>query len=584
MMDVLHDVHREVGHVSSDALDIIARELSITRVEVESAVSFYSFFAQAPRGRFVIRLCSDIIDRMYGVERVAQAFQQELGIDFGQTTADGLFTLAWTPFLGMADQAPAALINEKVVVNLSTDSAREIVKVLRETSDLAQLKFPLGSGNNRHPLVRSMVKRNLRQSGPVLFGESMEPGQALQQALAMSPVEVIDVVKVARLRGRGGAGFPTGMKWEFTRAAEGPRKYVIANADEGEPGTFKDRVLLTELPDLMFEGMTIAGYAVGSANGIVYLRGEYTYLLPFLEHGLAERRRQGLLGKNILGHGFDFDIRIQLGAGAYICGEETALLSSCEGLRGDPKNRPPFPAQKGYLGLPTVVNNVETHCCVARILQKGGPWFSKFGTPGSTGTKLFSVAGDCDGPGVYELPLGTKLSELLSLAGASGVKAVQVGGASGQMVAPRDFGRALAFDDLATGGSIMAFGPERDLLEIVQAFVDFFRDESCGYCTPCRVGNRLMQLGLEKIQQGRGGLDDLAYLRELGTTMKMMSRCGLGQTAPNPVLSTLQNFQSEYEGRLNPAQQRFAATFDLDKALVGAESIAQHKSLYFSSR
>lgn len=581
LMDVFHELHQQHGHVSARDMELVAKRLAITRVEVESALSFYAFFSRQPRGRFLIRLCNDIIDRMHGLDRVAQAFVQELGIDFGQTTADGLFTLQWTPFIGMADQAPAALINEKVVTSLSSDAVSTIIKTLRETGDLAKLPFALGSGNNRHPLVRSMVKRNLRQRGPVLFGEPLVSGTALQQALAMSAVEVIDVIKVARLRGRGGAGFPTGMKWEFARGAEGSDKFVIANADEGEPGTFKDRVLLTEVPDLMFEGMTVAGYAVGAHQGIVYLRGEYTYLLPFLQHVLEERRQRGLLGPNIQGKGFDFDIRIQLGAGAYVCGEETALLSSCEGLRGDPKNRPPFPAHKGYRGWPTVVNNVETLCCVARILEKGGPWFNKFGTAASTGTKLFSVSGDCDGPGVYELPLGIKLGELLAICGGEQAKAVQVGGASGQMVSPRDFDRSLAFDDLASGGSIMVFGPERDVLEVVRAFVDFFRDESCGYCTPCRVGTRLMQIGLDKVQQGRGGARDLEYLHELGTIMKTMSRCGLGQTAGNPVLSSLGNLRGEYEKRLDLAQEDMASTFDMRRALGQAETIAGRQSSYF---
>jgi [NiFe] hydrogenase diaphorase moiety large subunit len=519
---------------------------------------------------------------MRGADRVAKAFEQELGICFGETTPDGMFTLEWTPCIGMSDQAPAALVNEKVFTRLSTDAAREIVRTLKETGDIGKLKFPLGSGNNSHPLVHSMVNRNLRQRGPVIFDE-MPPGAALHKALSMSPVEVIKNIKTSRLRGRGGAGFPTGMKWEYTRNAPGDQKYVVCNADEGEPGTFKDRVILTEVPDLMVEGITVAGYAIGASVGVIYLRGEYAYLLAYLLQVLARRREANLLGKNILGKGFDFDIRIQLGAGAYVCGEETALISSCEGRRGDPKNRPPFPAQKGLLGMPTVVNNVETFCAAARIVEKGAGWFSELGTTGSTGTKLFSVSGDCDGPGVYELPFGIKVSELLSTVGAANAVAVQVGGASGQMIGAKDFERTLQYDDLATGGAIVVLGPERDLLEVAHAFMEFFCEESCGYCTPCRVGNRLLKIGLEKVIAGRGEPADLPYLEELGKTVKTASRCGLGQTSANPILTTLQSFRPEYEKRLNKDTGGLNPSFDIQKALKVGEAIAQRKSVHFGN-
>jgi [NiFe] hydrogenase diaphorase moiety large subunit len=583
MMDILCDVQKRLGQVSSDAVDSIARAASTTRVAVESALSFYVFFSQKAQGKFVIRLCNDVIDMMHGADRVAKAFQEELGIGFGETTKDGMFTLLWTPCIGMSDQAPAVLVNDKVVTKLSSDSAREIVQTLRETGDVGKLKFPLGSGNNSHPLVRAIVSRNLRQRGPVVFEKGVVPGAALHKALAMSSTEVINVMKASRLRGRGGAGFPTGMKWEFARNADGASKCVICNADEGEPGTFKDRVILTEVPDLVFEGMTIAGYAIGAQIGILYLRGEYTYLLAFLQNALEERRKKGLLGANILGKGIGFDIRIQLGAGAYVCGEETALISSCEGLRGDPKNRPPFPAQKGYLGMPTVVNNVETFCCASRIIEKGAGWFSELGTSANTGTKLFSVSGDCERPGVYELPFGIKVSELLTTVGATGAAAVQVGGASGQMIGPKDFERTLSYDDLATGGAVMILGPERDLLKAVDAFMEFFCEESCGYCTPCRVGNRLLKMGLEKIAEGRGDLEDLAALETLGKTVKLASRCGLGQTSPNPILSSLSNFRAEYERRLRKNPDGHQGTFDIHDALRAGEEIAKRKSVHFGS-
>ena len=307
-------------------------------------------------------------------------------------------------------------------------------------------------------------------------------------------------------------------------------------------------MLLTEKPDRVFAGMTIAGYAVGATEGLLYLRGEYAYLRKFLEDVLAKRRADGLLGRNICGkEGFNFEIRIQMGAGAYVCGEETALLSSAEGTRGDPKNRPPFPAQKGYRGLPTVVNNVETYCCVTKILEQGPATFCEIGSQGSPGTKLLSISGDCMRPGVYEVPFGIKLAEVLKLCGGEDAIAVQVGGASGQMVGPDQFQRTICYDDLATGGSVMIFGPERNVLAVAEKFLDFFIEESCGYCTPCRVGNVLLKERLNKIIHGFGEPADLDYLQDLGTTVKTMSRCGLGQTSANPVLTTLKKLPRDVQ-------------------------------------
>ena len=580
MMDVVRAVQEKLGCVCGKAMDVIAEELGTHRVEVESVVTFYTFLSETPKGKVVIRLCDDVIDHMRGYDRVARAFSEALGIQIGETTPDGNITLETTPCIGMCDQAPAALVNEVVVTQLSTDSAWQVARELKSHLEPRKLVHHFGDGNNGHELVRSMVANNVRQPGPVIFSE-METGQALHKALAMSPVEVIREIKTARLRGRGGAGFPTGMKWEFTRAAPGERRYVVCNADEGEPGTFKDRVVLTECPHLVFGGMAIAGYAIGSDTGIVYLRAEYAYLRAFLEQVLEERRQTGLLGKNVCGkEGFDFDIRIQMGAGAYICGEETALISSCEGLRGDPKTRPPFPAQQGYLAGPTTVNNVETFCCVARIVDMGSGWFNQMGSVGSAGTKLLSVSGDCHSPGVFEVPFGITLAEVLNLAGAEEAAAVQVGGPSGQLVGPADFERKICYDDLATGGSIMVFGPERDVLEVADSFMRFFIHESCGYCTPCRVGAVLLHERLRKIIDGKGQPADLDYLADLGEIVKKASRCGLGQTAANPVLSTLRNFREAYESRVSEQPDGFEPGFDLARAVGDAAAIARREPVH----
>jgi len=580
MLDIVREVQRRLGCVPGAAMDRIAAAVGAHRNEVESVVTFYAFLSEEPTGEVVIRVCDDIVDRHAGALRVLQVLGDELGIAPGQTTPDGKIALRTTPCIGMSDQAPSALVNDVVVTYLSPDKARRIARALKKDPNPAELVTKIGDGNNAHELVGSMVYNNVRRAGEVLLGDH-HANEGLRKALAMTPAEVIRDVKTARLRGRGGAGFPTGMKWDFTRSSPGEHRCVLCNADEGEPGTFKDRVLLTERPDLLFEGMTIAAYAVGADLGVLYLRAEYAYLYNFLQHVLQARREAGLLGRGVSDkQGFDFDIRIQLGAGAYVCGEETSLISSCEGLRGDPKTRPPFPANRGYLGYPTTVNNVETLCCVPPILDRGPGWFSGIGSEGSPGTKLLSICGDCRRPGVYEVPFGMSLREVLDLCAADDPAAVQMGGPSGTLVAPGDFARAICYDDLATGGSVMVFGAQRNLLEVVHYFLEFFIEESCGYCTPCRVGNVLLQRRLEKIMAGRGEPGDLPFLQRLGATMRATARCGLGQTSPNPVLTAMEHFPDLFGPRLHEPADRFEPSFDLAAALREAETVAGRSSVH----
>lgn len=588
LLDILLAVQKEFGCVDGASVDQVAGVVSVPRVDVEGVVTFYAFLSSEPKGQVTIRLCNDIIDEMKGAREVAAGLEEELGIRFGETTPDGRFTLEYASCIGMSDQAPAALVNDLVIPRLGPDRAIQGVRILKESTDLKDLRRILvrsyGDGNNSHDLVRAAVRNNIRVPGEVIFGR-MEPCAGLGKALAMSPAEVIREIKTSRLRGRGGAGFPAGMKWEFTRAAGGDERYIICNADEGEPGTFKDRVILTERPHLLFEGMTIAGYAIGAQQGIVYLRAEYSYLKEYLEHILDARRSNGLLGADVCGKsGFDFDVRIQMGAGAYICGEETGLISSCEGLRGDPKNRPPFPAHHGYLGKPTSVNNVETLCCAARILEMGSGWFASMGSKGSTGTKLLSISGDCMRPGLYEVEFGTTLREVFEMCGAESPMAAQVGGPSGQMVGEKDFDRTICYDDLATGGALMVFGEHRNVLEIVSEFMKFFIHESCGYCTPCRAGNILLKERLDRVIAGNGEAADLDYLEELARTVKSASRCGLGQTSPNPVLSTLENFRSAYEELLQEPSEGKQPGFDIDSALNEARGLTGRESVHFQKQ
>ncbi len=573
LVDVAREIQARIGCVPAEAVDGIHRSLGVSRPTVRSLVSFYSFLSEKPKGRVVIRLCDDPVDRLFGYERVQKAFSDELGIPVGGTTADGAFSLERTACIGMSDHAPAALVNETPVTDLSTDKAREIVAELRAHMTPERLVKKLGDGNNAHPLVRSMVKNHIRQAGPIVLTEHRH-GEATRKAAAMSPIEVIRAVKAARLRGRGGAGFPTGIKWEMARAAPGPRKFLVCNADEGEPGTFKDRVLLTEYPDRVFAGMTIAGYAIGAKEGILYLRAEYAYLRRFLEDVLAKRRAEGLLGKSIAArHSFDFDIRIQMGAGAYVCGEESALLNSCEGFRGDPRNRPPFPAQKGYLGFPTIVNNVETLACVARILDAGPATFSEYGSKQSAGSKLLSISGDVGMAGIYEVPFGVTLREVLELADSRETQAVQIGGPSGRMIGPSEFDRTICYDDLSTGGAMVVFGPDRNPIEIARMYMEFFEDESCGYCTPCRVGNGLLRRGLDKVLAGRGEPSDLVQFEEVARTMKATSRCGLGQTSFNPVLTTLASFRPLFDSLVKEDPKKFRRSFDLEASTQEAARI-----------
>jgi [NiFe] hydrogenase diaphorase moiety large subunit len=542
LLDIAEEVQHRFGHINADAIGAIANGLGLHSVEVVDALSFYAFLDQEPRGRFRIRLSKTPVSLIKGAEAVAHAFEAALGIALGETSPDGQFTLEWTNDIGMADQEPAALVNRMVLTSLTPADVPEIV---------AALRLPLHPSEGAM-LPKATVGSSLVQAGALLAGPR-DRAAGTRAVMALSPEQAIAEITKSKLRGRGGAGFPTGMKWRLTRKASGTEHYVVCNADEGEPGTFKDRVLLSDFPDLVFDGMTVAAYALGARQGIVYLRGEYAYLWDALQETLTTRRGLGLLGTNICGRdGFDFDIRIQLGAGAYICGEESSLLESLEGKRGTPRDRPPFPTHRGYQGQPTAIDNVETFACAARIIENGAVWFAGFGTKESTGTKLMSVSGDCARPGVYEVPFGITVNALLDLVGSPDAAYVQVSGPSGQSVAPKDFGRRIAYEDLSTGGSTMIFGPDRDVLDIALQFAGFFVEESCGWCTPCRVGTTQLKQGMEKVVAGRATLADLTQMEELGNTIIRMSRCGLGQTAPNPILTTMRNFPELYEARLAP--------------------------------
>lgn len=567
LMDILHEVKDEFGYISPEAIRFIAGMLQMSETDVDQTISFYHFFSSEPVGKYAIYLNNSAVACMMGRDEIGGILEKELGIPFNSITPDGMFGLWDTSDIGMNDQEPAAIINDVVFTRLTPSKVREIITALRNGQNVQDLVVKYGDGQNSHPLIKAMVHNNMMKKGPVLFSE-YELGMATRKAVNMTPEQVIDEVKKSNLRGRGGAGFPAGLKWEFCRKSRGPVTYLLCNADEGEPGTFKERVILTELPKQLFEGMVVAGYALGAKEGILYLRYEYRYLLAYLEQMLQEMRDGNLLGKNIAGkQGFNYDIRIQLGAGAYVCGEESALIESMEGKRGEPRNRPPFPVQKGYLDMPTVINNVETLSSVVKILVKGADWFKAMGTKESAGTKLLSVSGDCKHPGVYEVEWGTTIRELLEMAGGTSVQAVQVGGPSGVCINPTQFHREIAFEDLATGGSMIVIGKQRNLLrEVVVNFMDFFIEESCSSCVPCRSLTVILRNKLQKILDGKGSKLDINELYQWTKYMKAANRCGLGQTAANPILSTIENFRHLYEDMVVP-EEEFVSAFDLEKAV-----------------
>ncbi|HBT38914.1 MAG: NADH dehydrogenase (Quinone) [Thermotoga sp. 50_1627] len=385
---------------------------------------------------------------------------------------------------------------------------------------------------------------------------------ALTKALReMTPDQVVEEIKRSGLRGRGGAGFPTGLKWELTRKAKGDRKYVVCNADEGDPGAFMDRSVLEGDPHTVLEAMAIAGYAIGAQQGYIYVRAEYPLAIERLETAIAQAKEYGFLGQNILDSDFSFDIEIRIGAGAFVCGEETALIASIEGKRGQPRVKPPYPAQSGVWGCPTVINNVETFACVPPIIIKGAEWFRSIGTPNSPGTKVFALAGKITNTGLVEVPMGITLRELLyEIGGGSStgkkIKAVQTGGPSGGCIPAEYFETPVDYESLQKLGAIMGSGgmivmDEDDcMVDVAKFFLEFTVDESCGKCTPCREGTRQMLKILDKITSGEGTEEDLEELERLGNIIKDTSLCGLGQTAPNPVLSTLRYYRHEYEAHV----------------------------------
>ncbi len=560
LLQILRDAQEELDWISPATEILVAEALKIPLARVRSVTQFYAHLFSENRGKYRILFSDNITDRMAGSLALMEHMLKRLKLERGKTSADGLVSVDFTSCTGMSDQGPALLVNNLPITRMTPRRVDEICDLIRVEAPLAEW-----------PESYFQVENNIRRAD-MLLGSAYKPGEALHAAITLGPLGMIAEMKKSNLRGRGGAGFTTAIKWETCRGAPGEKRFVICKADEGEPGTFKDRVLLQSFASQVFEGMTIAALVTGARQGFLYLRGEYSYLRAPLEATLAEMRRENLLGPKIGGvEDFDFDITIHLGAGAYVCGEETALIESLEGKPGRPRIRPPFPATSGYLGFPTVVNNVETLCKATEIALVGGAAYAGQGTKQSTGTKILSVSGDCERPGVYEYPFGIRIAQVLEDCGAREPGAVQIGGAAGNCLTPAEFGRRISFEDQPTAGAMMVFGSHRDPVETARNFAHFFEHETCGFCTPCRVGTALVAGMIDKIAAGQGALYELMDLQRLHNILRVSSHCGLGQTAMLGLHDMMQKFKPAFERRL--IAKDFEPGFDLDAALARAREL-----------
>jgi NADH-quinone oxidoreductase subunit F len=556
LLPALHALQARVGWISEGGLGYVSRRLTVPPAEAYGVASFYAMLSMEPRPHGVVHVCDDIACRIAG----AEALIEEVAAEIGPERADRLVR---SPCLGMCERAPAAL---RQAVG---PAARDHVLAPATAEGLGGLLFERVEDEPRRtaPGVASAPQtgdpdaraglRLLRRVGVVdpdsLDDYRAQGGyEALRRAVELGPEGVIRELKDSKLLGRGGAAFPAGVKWEAVARQPARPHYFVGNADESEPGTFKDRVLMEHDPFALIEALTIAGLATGSEAGYLYIRGEYPLATERLARAIEQARARGLLGGDVMGEGFGFDVELRRGAGAYICGEETSLFNSIEGRRGEPRNKPPFPVEQGLFGRPTGINNVETLVNVLEVLRVGGPEYAKLGTPESTGPRLFCLSGCVERPGVYEVEHGITLGGLIELAGGvrggRELKAVLLGGAAGTFVGPDAMGLPLTFEDARAAGAtlgsgvVMLLDDSVNLAEIVLRIAAFFRDESCGQCVPCRVGTVRQEEALHRLVAGRpigSRADELTLIAEIGQVMRDASICGLGQLAANAVESAI---------------------------------------------
>jgi NADH-quinone oxidoreductase subunit F len=550
LLPALHLAQQFHGWLPEAVAAEVGRALGVPLADVYGVIDFYQMFSREPMGRTVARICSAPVCALAGADEVTNALCRHLNVVPGEISSDGEFTVEHAPCLGLCDHAPAVLINEAAVGRADPQRAPTI------HARGGQRPISLIGGDIR------ILTGNCGQGHPTSFTDYSSGGgyAGLKKALTMAPQDVIAEVKAAGLVGRGGAAFPTGIKWEGAAKAAGEPKYIVCNADESEPGTFKDRILMEEDPHRTLEGMIIAAHAVGARHGYIYIRGEYPYAFKVVGDALGEARQAGVIGKNIFGSGLDFDIEMRLGAGAYICGEETALLESIEGKRGFPRIKPPFPTTHGLFGKPTVINNVETFCNLPLILEGGAAEYRKIGTERSPGPKLFCVSGQIQKPGLYEVPFGVTLRHLLfDLAGGlkqgRKLQAVLIGGAAGAFATETNLDVILSFENLSAAGlplgsgAVMVFDDNADLRDALKRLAHFFADESCGKCYPCQLGTQRQHEILDRTAAGAAVAGDRERLSDIGGTMIDASLCGLGQTAATAVLSAMKLWPEMFDGK-----------------------------------
>jgi NADH-quinone oxidoreductase subunit F len=547
LLPTLHALQARAGWISPGGLRYVCERLTIPPAEAYGVATFYAMFSTEPRPPSVLHACDDLACRVGGAEELIADLERELG--------DGQVGIARSPCLGMCDRAPAALLQrageDANDLALGSASAETVVPMVRGEH---RWRAEIGPGPVPGPREQQRLLRRVGVVDPGSLDDYRAHGgyEGLRRAVELGPLGVIAELKDSKLLGRGGAAFPAGVKWEAVARQPVRPHYFVCNADESEPGTFKDRVLIEGDPFAVIESLTIAGHTTGAEQGYVYIRGEYPHATEVLARAVASAREAGLLGDDVMGAGFAFDVELRRGAGAYICGEETALFNSIEGRRGEPRNKPPFPVERGLFGKPTGINNVETLVNVLEILRIGGLGYARIGTPDSTGPRLFCLSGCVERPGVYEVEHGITLRELLEVAGGvrggRRLKAILLGGAAGSFLTPGELDLRLTFEDTKAAGvslgsgAVVVLDESVDLADIVLRIASFFRDESCGQCVPCRVGTVRQEEALARLIAGRprGSLEEeLALVGEIGRVMRDASICGLGQLAANAVDSAI---------------------------------------------
>ncbi len=552
------------GYLGDEILEEIARRLNLNILQVTETLQYYSMLRRKPAGRYHIQVCTNISCMLRGGNELYQHVQKRLGIGNKEVSPSGTFSLEEVECIGACTGAPAMQVNYDFYENLDPDKVDAIFEQLQDGKRPAPQPVTSGAVHERLKAEIPIISKRfgIRDSRKIDVYLQNEGYQAIEKALKqMTPDQIIDEVKKSNLRGRGGAGFPTGMKWSFVPKDSPKPKYLLCNADESEPGTCKDRPLMEMDPHQLIEGMVIAARAINSHQGYIYVRGEYRYVIDILDPAIKEAYDRGYLGKNILGSGFDFDLYTHTGAGAYECGEESALMESLEGKRGYPRIKPPFPAVVGLYGCPTVINNAETLSTVPAVIRMGGEAYAALGTPKNGGTRLYSISGHVNRPGIYELPLGFPLRRLIEevaggVRGGKKLKAVVPGGSSCPLLSADEIDVAMDYDSVAKIGSMLGSGgtvvldEETCMVDFARRIMHFYAHESCGWCIPCREGTAWLRKMLDRFHEGAGTPEDIEMIDELSKNMLGRTFCALGDAAALPTISIVTKWRNEFEEHL----------------------------------